>query len=81
MTTTINLQIPLESLIQAVTSLDLEAKKQLLDIIEQQVFEAEEADYEDDEEAQAEIEAVKAEYQQGDFVTIDDFIQADSNRA
>lgn len=81
MTTTINLQIPLESLIQAVTSLDLEAKKQLLDIIEQQVFEEEEADYEDDEEAQAEIEAVKAEYQQGDFVTIDDFIQADSNRA
>lgn len=81
MTTTINLQIPLESLIKAITSLDLAAKKQLLDIIEQQIFEAEEADYEDDEETQAEIAAVKVEYQQGDFVTVDDFIQAKSNRA
>jgi len=78
-TTTINLQISLEALIQAVTSLDLESKRQLLDIIEQQVFEAEEASYVEDSETQAEIEAVKIEYQKGEFVTIDDFIQAQSN--
>lgn len=79
MTTTISLQISLDSLIQAVSSLDLEAKRHLLDIIEQQVFEAEEASYTDDSATKAEIEAVKLEYQQGDFVTIDDFIQAQSN--
>lgn len=79
MTTTINLQISLESLIQAVSSLDLDAKKHLLDIIEQQIFESEEADYTEDSEARAEIESVKLEYQQGDFVTIDDFIQTQSN--
>lgn len=79
MTTTINLQISLEALIQAVTSLNLESKRQLLDIIEQQVFEAEEANYVEDSETQAEMEAVKIEYQKGEFVTIDDFIQAQTN--
>ena len=76
MSTTISLQISLDSLIQAVSSLDLEAKRHLLDIIEQQIFEAEEASYIEDPETKAEIEAVTLEYQQGDFVTIDDFIQA-----
>jgi len=78
-TTTINLQISLDALIQAVTSLDLTSKRQLLDNIEHQVFAAEEASYVEDSETQAEIEAVKIEYQQGEFVTIDDFIQAQSN--
>jgi hypothetical protein len=79
MTTTINLQITLDSLIQAVTSLDLDAKRHLLDIIEQQVFEAEEASYEEDADTKAEIDAVKLEYRQGEFMTIDDFIQAQPN--
>ena len=56
MSTTISLQISLDSLIQAVSSLDLEAKRHLLDIIEQQIFEAEEASYTEDPETKAEIE-------------------------
>ncbi|PZO44706.1 MAG: hypothetical protein DCF17_03530 [Shackletoniella antarctica] len=79
MTTTISLQISLDSLIQAVSSLDLEAKRHLLNIIEQQIFEAEEDSYIEDSETKAEIESVRLEYQQGDFVTIDDFIQTQSN--
>lgn len=79
MTPTISLQITLDSLIQAVTSLDLDAKRHLLDIIEQQVFEAEEATYEEDVDTKAEIDAVKLEYQQGDFMTIDHFISAQAN--
>jgi hypothetical protein len=78
-TTTINLQISSKALIQAVTSLDLESKQHLLDVIEQQVFEAEEARYVEDSETQAEMEAVKIEYQQGEFMTVDDFIQAQSS--
>lgn len=79
MTTTISLQVSLDSLIQAVSSLDLEAKRHLIDIIEQQIFEAEEAGYVEDPETEADIEAVKLEYQQGDFISIDDFIQAQSH--
>ncbi|MEY3298138.1 MAG: hypothetical protein RLZZ597_1398 [Cyanobacteriota bacterium] len=79
MSATISLQISLDSLIQAVSSLDLEAKRHLIDIIEQQIFEAEEASYTEDPETKTEIEAVTLEYQQGDFVTIDDFIQAQSH--
>jgi hypothetical protein len=45
MTTAISLQINLDSLIQIVTFLDLDARRHLLDIIEQQIFEAEEATY------------------------------------
>ncbi|MGB3308423.1 MAG: hypothetical protein WA939_19280 [Nodosilinea sp.] len=37
------------------------AKRHLLDIIEQQIFEAEEANYTDDSATKTEIEAVKAE--------------------
>ena len=74
MTTTISLQVSLDSLIQAVSSLDLEAKRHLIDIIEQQIFEAEEAGYVEDPATEADIEAVKLEYQQGDFVAMDDFI-------
>jgi hypothetical protein len=79
MTTTISLQISLDSLIQAVSSLDLEAKRHLIDIIEQQIFEAEEVSYTEDSETKAEMESVRLEYQQGDFVTIDDFIQTQSS--
>lgn len=75
MENTINLQISLESLIQAIRPLDLAAKQQLLEHLEQQIFEAEEAQYEDDEETIQEIEAVQAEYDQGDCMTFDDFLQ------
>lgn len=76
---TVNIQISLDSLIQAVSSLDIEAKRQLLEVIEQQIFEAEEAAYQESTETVAEIEAVQAEYAQGEFVTVDDFIQSRAN--
>ncbi|MEM9927716.1 MAG: hypothetical protein AAF915_29015 [Cyanobacteria bacterium P01_D01_bin.50] len=44
----IKLQFLLETLTEAISSLDLEEKCQLKEIIEQQIFEAEEALYEDD---------------------------------
>ncbi|MEB3233374.1 MAG: hypothetical protein VKJ64_20365 [Leptolyngbyaceae bacterium] len=72
MATTVNLQISLETLVQAIHSLDLSAKHQLLEILEQQIFEAEEAEYGDDEQNQAEIAAVQAEYDRGEYVTLID---------
>jgi predicted CopG family antitoxin len=63
MTTTINLKIPFESLSEVINSLDLSQKKQLLEILEQQIFEEEEASYQDDDETLAELRKVRDEYQ------------------
>ncbi|MEA5535498.1 hypothetical protein [Crocosphaera sp. XPORK-15E] len=70
MITTINLTIPLETLTDAILSLDLEQKRQLLEILEQKIFEEEEENYEDDPETIAELEAVRTEYQAGNYLTL-----------
>ena len=70
----VKLQLSLETLAEAISSLDLTEKRQLQELIEQQIFEAEEALYEDDAETQAEIQAVRAEYSGGESVTIDEYL-------
>lgn len=70
----VKLQLSLETLAEAISSLDLTEKRQLQELIEQQIFEAEEALYEDDAETLAEIEAVRAEYKNGESVTIDEYL-------
>jgi hypothetical protein len=70
----VKLQLSLETLAEAISSLDLEEKRQLQEIIEQQIFEAEEALYEDDVETQAEIAVVRTEYAVGDSMTLDEYL-------
>ncbi|MEH1959950.1 MAG: hypothetical protein V7L05_08730 [Nostoc sp.] len=70
----VKLQLSLETLAEAISSLDLTEKRQLQELIEQQIFEAEEALYEDDAETQAEIQAVRTEYKDGESVTIDEYL-------
>ncbi|MEH2406208.1 hypothetical protein [Nostoc sp.] len=70
----VKLQLSLETLAEAISSLDLTEKRQLQELIEQQIFEAEEALYEDDAETLAEIQAVRAEYSDGESVTIDEYL-------
>ncbi|MEH1797098.1 MULTISPECIES: hypothetical protein [unclassified Nostoc] len=70
----VKLQLSLETLAEAISSLDLTEKRQLQELIEQQIFEAEEALYEDDAETLAEIQAVRAEYKDGESVTIDEYL-------
>lgn len=77
----IKLQLSLDTLLQAISSLNLEEKRQLQEIIEQQIFEAEEALYEDDPETQAEIQAVRAEYAAGDYLTIDEYLAGGSDQS
>lgn len=79
MTTTVNTRNPteqnsLESLVAAIGTLTLKDKEKLIDIIEQQIFEEEEENYEEDAETAAAIEKVRAEYENGDSVTIDDYV-------
>ena len=70
----VKLQLSLETLAEAISSLDLTEKRQLQELIEQQIFEAEEALYEDDAETLAEIQAVRTEYKDGESVTIDEYL-------
>ncbi|NDJ23957.1 hypothetical protein GS682_20375 [Nostoc sp. B(2019)] len=70
----VKVQLSLETLAEAISSLELTEKRQLQELIEQQIFEAEEALYEDDAETQAEIQAVRAEYSDGQSVTIDEYL-------
>jgi hypothetical protein len=77
MTNTINLKIPFEYLAEVIDSLDLSQKQKLLEMLEQQIFEEEEASYQDDEETLAELQTVRAEYQSGDYVTLEQYLGKD----
>jgi hypothetical protein len=77
----IKLQLSLDKLVEAISSLDLEEKRQLQEMIEQQIFEAEEALYEDDPETQAEIQAVRAEYAPDNYLTIDEYLAGGSGQS
>ncbi len=77
----VKLQLSLETLVEAISSLNLEEKCQLQEIIEQQIFEAEEAVYEDDLETEKEIQAVRAEYAADESITIDKYLTNRSNQA
>ena len=74
MPATVKLQLSLESLVEAITSLNLPEKQQLLEVLEQQLFEAEEETYEDTPATLAEIQDVQAEYEAGDYQTLDEYL-------
>lgn len=74
MTVTGTLQISFESLVEATASLSLEEKKQLQEVLEQQIFEQEEASYEDNLETMTEIKSVRDEYAAGEYQTLDEFV-------
>ncbi|MEH2049278.1 hypothetical protein [Nostoc sp.] len=75
----VKLQLSLETLAEAISSLDLTEKRQLQEALEQQIFEAEEALYKDDAETLAEIEAVHTEYSDGESMTLDEYLANRSN--
>jgi hypothetical protein len=74
MPATLKLHLSLEDLASAIASLTLDEKRQLQEIIEQQIFEAEEALYSDNPETIAALQAVKAEYATGDYSTMDEYL-------
>ncbi|MGF1539469.1 MAG: hypothetical protein ACFCU5_03300 [Pleurocapsa sp.] len=76
--TSVQIQIPFESLIEAITSLDLEKKHQLLEIIEDLVFEAEEEATEQNLQVIEEVKEARKAYQNGDYQTIEEYIKCQS---
>lgn len=67
-------QIPFESLIEAITSLDLEKKRQILELLEEQLFEDEEDLMERDSQDLAEVEEARKAYKNSDYQTIKEYI-------
>jgi hypothetical protein len=79
--TTVKFNIPLEPLIEAITSLDLEKKHQLLEILEGQFFEAEEDSIEQEPQVIDEIEDARSAYQRKDYQTIQEYIAGQSGES
>ncbi|MFB2893755.1 hypothetical protein ACE1CI_12655 [Aerosakkonemataceae cyanobacterium BLCC-F50] len=77
--TTVKFNVPFESLIEAITSLDLEKKRELLEILEDLVFESEES-LEEEPQVLAEIEEARKAYQVGDYQTIQEYIASQSGK-
>jgi hypothetical protein len=69
----INISIPFDSLIQTIKSLDLPEQKKLLEILENQIFNAEE-NWENNPEIIAEVISAKEAYQNGDYLTLEEFV-------
>lgn len=69
----VNLQVPFESIVNAMASLSLEEKRKLVEILEDSIFEAEE-DFENDPEILAEVEEAREAYRQGEHKTIQEYI-------
>ena len=77
--TTVNILIPFEALIQAIQSLGLEEQQKLLEILEEQIFTAEE-EWENSPEIIAEVEDAKKAYQAGDYLTFEEFMSHQSEK-
>ncbi len=73
MTTTVNLQVPFEFLLQALQTLSPTEKYTLLERLEEDLFQSED-DMESDPIVAAAVLASRQAYQQGDYVTVQDYI-------
>jgi hypothetical protein len=71
---TVRLQIPLESLVDAISSLGLEEKRRLWKLLDEEIAQAEEDLLEEDPTIQAEIQEARTAYQTGDYQTIEEYI-------
>lgn len=72
--TIVNLQIPFESLITAISSLNLEEKQKLLELLEEQLLEDEEDLIEKNPQIISEVAEARKAYHNGDYQTIQEYI-------
>ncbi len=77
---TVNLQIPFESLVDAIASLGLQEKRKLWQLLDEQISETEDDLLEEDPTVRAEIEEARTAYQAGDYLTLDEYIAQRSGK-
>jgi hypothetical protein len=73
-TGTIKLVLPFDILSDAVAELSLEDKRWLLDLLYEQIEQADEEVLEQDPAVRAEIEQVLKDYEAGDYLTIEAYM-------
>lgn len=78
---TIKIQITLESLVNAIASLELEEKRKLVQLLNKEIEQAEEDLLEEDVNVQAEIQEARIAYKTGDYQTIQQYIANQSGKA
>ena len=67
---TVRIKIPMESLLESISKLNLKEKLRLWGILEQQIAQADEDLLEQDPKIRAQIQAAREAYQAGDFITL-----------
>jgi hypothetical protein len=77
---TVNLQIPFESLVDAIASLGLQEKRKLWQLLDEQISETEDDLLEEDPTVRAEIEEARTAYQAGDYLALDEYIAQRSGK-
>lgn len=77
---TIQVQIPFDSLLNAIASLTLEDKIQILHIIETEIAQLEEDELENDPTVLAEIQESRMAYQSGDYQTLEQLMDSRKNK-
>ena len=71
---TIKLQIPFESLVEAISDLDIEQKKQLWGILNKEMTSIEDDLEESNPRIQSEIEEARKAYEFGDYITLEEYM-------
>ena len=72
--TGLNLFIPIELLINSLNALSLSEKQQLWRILDEAIADAEEDDWREDEETKKEIQLVRDEYANGEYMTFQQYL-------
>lgn len=77
---TVQVQIPFQFLVEVITSLGLEEKRKILQLLNEGIDQAEEDLLEENPNIQAEIQEARLAYQKGDYQTIQDYINNKSGK-
>ncbi len=73
-TDAVQITISFDALIVSIRTLNLAEKQRLLDILEEQVAQAEETAWEQDPAVRAEMQASRGEIAAGAYVTLDEYL-------
>lgn len=77
---TIQLQIPFDSLVNAIATLAIEDKIQLFQLLETEIAQLEEDYLEEDPTVRAEIQKSRTAYQAGDYQTLDQYMASRNHK-
>lgn len=72
---TVRISIPFESLSEAIAALSVDEKRRLLELLEEELTQAEEEAWEQSPEFRAQVQAARDAYADGDYVTLDEYVQ------